>query len=206
VPNVSNGDPREEILDAAAALFSTIGYTTTTTRMIAETVGLRQASLFHYFSRKEAILTELLDRTVRPTLELVRRLRVAGLGPEATLWILVHNDTKLLCRGPYNRGALLLLPEARSPQFASFWRLRQKLFTFYRRQLLDGISAGTFPDAVPALAPDMVFSFVESVIIARPSVRANPATPAALADAALRMVGVSPERLATARHQGEAAR
>jgi AcrR family transcriptional regulator len=199
VPSLSGGDPREEILDAAAALFSTIGYTTTTTRTIAEAVGLRQASLFHYFARKEAILAELLDRAVRPTLDLIPELRRADLAPDATLWALVRIDVELLCRGPNNRGALFLLPEARGPQFASFWKARHRLFSFYRRQVLTGIERRAFPEADPTYAPDMVYGFVESVIIARPSVRADPGTPPAHADGALRMLGTHPDRIQEAR-------
>jgi AcrR family transcriptional regulator len=61
-PRSSTADPQEEILAAAADLFATVGYTAASTRAIAQAVGLRQASLFHYFPRKEAILDELLDR------------------------------------------------------------------------------------------------------------------------------------------------
>ena len=73
VPQLVPADVREEILSAAAGLFETYGYTATSTRAIATEVGLRQASLFHYFARKDDILSELLDRTLRPTLEGVRR-------------------------------------------------------------------------------------------------------------------------------------
>lgn len=206
MPGKHNGNPREEILDAAALLFSTVGYTTTTTRHIAEAVGLRQASLFHYFPRKEMILTELLDRTVGPTLKLVQELGGAGLDPESALWILVHDDVRLLCSGPYNRGALLMLPEARGPQFAAFWRRRDRLFAFYRRLLLDGQAAGAFPDAPRPLAADLIFSLVESVINARPSVRSNSETPRVYADAALRSLGVPGRRIAEVRQPDRSSR
>ena len=44
---------REEILDASAELFTTRGFTNTSTRVIAEAVGLRQASLYHHFATKD---------------------------------------------------------------------------------------------------------------------------------------------------------
>ncbi|MFX8316426.1 helix-turn-helix domain-containing protein, partial [Acinetobacter baumannii] len=47
---------RDEILDAASELFTTLGYTGTSTRTIAESVGIRQASLYHYFTTKDDIL------------------------------------------------------------------------------------------------------------------------------------------------------
>ena len=61
-------DTREAILDVAAELFANKGYAATGTREIATMVGLRQASLFHYFARKEDLFAELLDRTVSPAL------------------------------------------------------------------------------------------------------------------------------------------
>ena len=57
--------PREEILDAAAGLFVSQGLAATTTRQIAERVGIRQASLYYYFAGKDEILLELLTQSVR---------------------------------------------------------------------------------------------------------------------------------------------
>jgi AcrR family transcriptional regulator len=198
-PRSSTVDPQEEILQAAAELFASEGYTATSTRAIAQAVGLRQASLFHYFPRKEAILAELLDRTLRPPLDMSRRLEQAALGPEATLWVLAERDVSNLCAGPHNLGALQLLPEARADQFAWFWRRRQRLFSFYRRAIRSGVESELFPAGAGPTAPDLVFGLVESVITAKPVVRADPTTPSQIADAALRMLGVPPARLERAR-------
>jgi AcrR family transcriptional regulator len=187
-------DAGEEILQAAAELFGAQGYTTTTTREIADAVGLRQASLFHYFARKEDILIELLDRTVRPTLEEVRRSKLENYDPDLALWRLCAVDTANLCRGPHNLGALQLLPEARAPQFDFFWRRRNQLFRVYARLIARGHDEGTFREADPRVAPVVVFALVESVITALPAFRRNPTTPAVIADAALRVCGVTPGR------------
>jgi hypothetical protein len=128
-----------------------------------------------------------------------RRLERAALGPEATLWVLAERDVGNLCAGPHNLGALQLLPEARGDQFAWFWRRRQRLSSFYRRAIRAGAEIGLFPAATRATAPDLVFGLVESVITAKPVVRADPATPAQVADSALRMLGVTPARLERAR-------
>ncbi|HEX3841361.1 MAG TPA: TetR/AcrR family transcriptional regulator [Acidimicrobiales bacterium] len=198
----STGDPRQEILGAAADLFSSGGYTATSTGAIAEAVGLRQASLFYYYPSKEAILTELLDRTVRPTLALTRRLSEAELGPESTLWVLAERDVANLCSGSHNLGALQLLPEAHGEQFSWFWRRRHRLFEFYRRQVQLGTAAGRFPAGDLPSAPDLVFGLVESVITARPSVRRDRAVGANVADAALRLLGVPFAPLRQARRRG----
>jgi AcrR family transcriptional regulator len=197
----TTGDTREEILAAAANLFGTNGYTATSTGAIARAVGLRQASLFYYYPSKEAILTELLDRTVRPTLDLTRRLDEAELGPESALWVLAERDVTNLCSGSHNLGVLQLLPESHAAQFAWFWRRRQRLFDFYRRQIRQGSDAGLFP-AASRSSPDLVFGLVESVITARPSVRRDRSIGASVADTVLRMLGVPPGQLRRARHRG----
>jgi AcrR family transcriptional regulator len=197
VPKELVGDVREEILTAAAALFERDGYTSTSTRAIAVAVGLRQASLFHYFDRKEDILTELLDQTLRPTLELVDRTSLESLDADAALWLLAREDVANLCRGTHNLGALQLLPEVRSPQFEWFWRRRRQLFRVYEKQIYRGITAGLFPQADVDTTGDLVFGLVESVITARPRLRRRSTTPVVIADNALRLCGVRPGRIRT---------
>ena len=77
----ADATPREQILDAAAALFAERGFAATTTRLIAERVGIRQASLYYHFAGKDELLIELLTTSVRPSLDAVRRIE--GLVPGA---------------------------------------------------------------------------------------------------------------------------
>ena len=203
-PRTSDADPRDEILSAAAELFAAVGYSAASTRLIAQSVGLRQASLFHYYPRKEAILSALLDQTVRSTLELTKRIEAADLGPEAAMWVLVEADVANLCHGPHNVGALQLLPEARGEQFDWFWKRRARLVAYYRKQIKAGHAAGLFPVGDSNLIVELVFGLVESVITARSSVRADPATPALLAGAALRMLGTPAARVDRAATKAQA--
>ncbi|MGH3975407.1 MAG: TetR/AcrR family transcriptional regulator, partial [Pseudonocardiaceae bacterium] len=69
LPQVAGGrpswmEPREEILNIAAGLFVERGFAATSTREIAEVVGIRQASLYFHFANKEEILGELLQRSI----------------------------------------------------------------------------------------------------------------------------------------------
>ena len=93
-------DVREEILTAAAQLFEANGLTATTTAAIAAAAGLSEASVFHYFDRKQDIMVELLGRAVRPTLKVVRQNRLELYEPDVAVWQLVHMDVSILCRGP----------------------------------------------------------------------------------------------------------
>lgn len=109
---LSGRPPREELLCAAAELFTVQGYAATTTRAVAERAGMRQATMYHYFGGKEDLLAELLESTVGPSLAQARRL-LADTGRSAArrLWELCLFDVLRLCGAPYNLGALYLLPE-----------------------------------------------------------------------------------------------
>ncbi|MER5854785.1 helix-turn-helix domain-containing protein [Streptomyces sp900105245] len=198
--------PREEVLAAAAELFTAHGYTATSTRAVAERAGLRQASLYHYFDGKEAILAALLEGTVRPSLEMARELVTrAGTAAEARLWALCHSDVLLLCGGPHNPGALYLLPEAQTERFAVFHRVRAELKAAYGELLEDTEPGAVLTTEELALRTDLVFGLTESVILIR---RADPARgaralAAATADAALRVAGVPQRSLARQRREGQ---
>lgn len=199
LPRASDADPQDEIRAVAAHMFASRGYTATSTRAIAAAVGLRQASIFHYYPRKEALLADLLDETVRPTLDYAMELEGVGLSPRPAIWLLVAKDVTTLCRAPHNAGSLQLLPEVRSPQFAWFWQRRQDLMDCYDHQVQAGLARGVFTCARPELATDMVFGLVESVITGRAELRSDPATPATFADASLRLLGVGAASVAAAR-------
>ncbi|KJY35495.1 MULTISPECIES: TetR/AcrR family transcriptional regulator [Streptomyces] len=191
--------PREELLCAAAELFTVRGYAATTTRAVAERAGMRQATMYHYFGGKEELLAELLESTVAPSLALSRRLRGETGRPAALrLWELCRSDVLLLCGGPYNLGALYLLPELDSPRLEPFRRMRDELRDNYRA-LLEATPLGAElagDTAALALRNDLVFGLIEGVMLIR---RSDPARPVAAfaeaaADAALRIAGVAPAR------------
>lgn len=123
--------PRQEILDAAAALFTELGYAGTSTRAIADRVGVRQASLYYHFAGKDEILLELLEASVRPTLEVVDGLRGRSRDAAATLHALVVIDVGTLLAGPLGVPALYLAPEVQLPVFQDFRDHRAQLRDVY---------------------------------------------------------------------------
>ncbi|GIH61754.1 hypothetical protein Msi02_25710 [Microbispora siamensis] len=198
--------PREEILTAAAELFTTHGYAATTTRAMAERAGIRQASIYHYFGGKEDILAELLESTVRPSLETAGAL--TGGTPEERLWELCHCDARLLCSGPHNLGALYLLPEVRTERFAAFRRMRGELKDAYARLLAATSAGAALTPADRALRTDLLFALIEGVILIRRDAPGEMAADvletlaAATADAALRLAGIADRDLPGPRTTG----
>ncbi|WP_123023931.1 TetR/AcrR family transcriptional regulator [Mycolicibacterium stellerae] len=182
---------RDEILDAAAELFTTLGYSATSTRTIAESVGIRQASLYHYFDTKSDILCALLSQTVTPTLSFIDSLRGATPEPTAVehLHALAVFDGDQLLSGRWNLGALYLLPELRDAALEPFWSERERLRVHYLT-LGRTIVAET---GVHEAAAELPFRLVEALVNIR-SLPAGPAPadlPVHVADACLRVLGVA---------------
>jgi len=163
-PTEAGNDTREAILDAAASLFLSQGYAATGTREIAARVGIRQASLFHHFARKDDLLAELLDRTVEPALAATAWLVTAPGPPDVRLYLLVRQDTANLCGGGRNLAALQLLPEAHAERFASFWAKRATLRSRYEALVRQAAEAGLVVELPVGILTDLVFGAVEATM------------------------------------------
>jgi AcrR family transcriptional regulator len=195
---------REEILDAAAQLFSEQGYAGTSTRGIALAVGIKQASLYYHFANKEHILIELLGTTVIPSLEAAGALADRAEPPEVKLWALAAFDVRSLCSGRWNVGALYLLPELRSDRFSAFHAQRNTLRSVYTQLVSEGIERGTFGADDGGVATDLVLGLVRSVVPIRADRgHLDPAAVApAIADGCLRLLVCPSRRAAAAARRG----
>lgn len=190
-PSRPGATARDEILDAAAELFTTQGFANTSTRSIADAVGIRQSSLYHHFKTKDDILEDLLEGTVAGGLEFART--VAALPPaEAAAGSRLHAvalfDGTQLCSARWNLGLLYHLPEARSGRFARFLADRQELRNLYGELGAAFSPAGTVsgPGANPG---DLAFRLVESLISLRADGLATPDSPLQAADAGIVLCG-----------------
>ncbi|ADX71526.1 transcriptional regulator [Pseudarthrobacter phenanthrenivorans Sphe3] len=191
-PSRPGATARDEILDAAAELFTTQGFANTSTRSIADAVGIRQSSLYHHFKTKDDILEDLLEGTVAGGLEFART--VAALPPaEAAAGSRLHAvalfDGTQLCSARWNLGLLYHLPEARSGRFARFLADRQELRNLYGELGAAFSPAGTVsgPGANPG---DLAFRLVESLISLRADGLATPDSPLQAADAGIVLCGL----------------
>ncbi|PTL72309.1 TetR family transcriptional regulator [Rathayibacter caricis DSM 15933] len=152
---------RADILAAGAALFCTEGFGSTSTHAIAGAAGIRQASLYHHFPGKHAVLLELLLGTVQPSLDAAAQLLARDESPAARLWALCVSDVRLLSAGEHNVGALYLLPELGDERFAAFRERRSELETAYRTL----VAACGAEDVEVGAA--LVLALVENVILQR---------------------------------------
>ena len=128
--------PRDEIIDHAARLFVGRGYAATSTREIADAVGIRQASLYYHFAGKEDVLRELLERTIRPTTTRIEQLEAdaSELGWDVALCLLLLIDVRTLAEARHNSGLLQRLPDVTATSaFAEFASARTDLSDAYER-------------------------------------------------------------------------
>ena len=52
---------RQDILDATASSLATVGYTATTVKLIAESIGMQDASIYYHFASKDELVGQVLD-------------------------------------------------------------------------------------------------------------------------------------------------
>ncbi|QZQ55734.1 TetR/AcrR family transcriptional regulator [Curtobacterium sp. TC1] len=207
VPNADSArSPRDQILDAAAALFVENGISATSTRAIAERVGIRQASLYYHFAGKDDMLVELLTTSVRPSLELVRELeqRVPASATAAgALAALVLIDVETLARTPHNIGTLYLLPEVQGERYDGFRAERIQLRDAYGR--LGSLAADS--DVTVAISParlgGILIQLAETVIQLRRVGGVEDADRDAIVATCLRACGLDTTAVADARREAE---
>jgi AcrR family transcriptional regulator len=191
---------REEILEAAAQLFSENGYAATSTRSIALAVGIKQASLYYHFASKEDILAELLAGTVEPSLAFSLKIGRSRRPAHVQLYALTLFDVTLLAGGFSNAGALYQLPELRTERFADFRADRNRLRDAYGRRIAAGARTGVFRQLSSLkVSTELVFALAESVI----AIRGNSALdtsglPPILAESCLRLLSCPDELIAEA--------
>ncbi|WP_104044149.1 TetR/AcrR family transcriptional regulator [Arthrobacter sp. ZGTC412] len=194
-PSRPGATARDEILDAAAELFTTQGFANTSTRSIADAVGIRQSSLYHHFKTKDDILEDLLEGTVLSGLTFARAVAALPLteGPDAgRLHAVALYDGTQLCSARWNLGVLYHLPEARSARFARFLANRQELRNLYG-DLGAALSLAGPAVELGANPGDLAFRLVESLINLRADGMATPSSPLQAADAGLILCGLGRE-------------
>lgn len=193
---------RDQILDAAAALFAEHGFAATSTRMIADRVGIRQASLYYHFAGKDELLIELLTKSVVPSLEAagaIEALVEGGASPAAALYRLATVDVDTLATTPHNIGTLYLLPEVQHERYELFRAGRRQLQAAYGR--LGRLVAS--PEVAALLSEtqlgELLMQLTEIVIQIRRDREPDETDADAIASSCLRLCGLGDSAISEAR-------
>jgi AcrR family transcriptional regulator len=134
------------LLAIAAEMFATRGYTLTTVRDIADEAGILSGSLYHHFSSKEAMLTEILQEFMSGLYDGFVEIAESRDSPREILDGLIRRSFETIHRSPYavalyqNESAFL----ASVPDFAFVTKTGRKIEKLWIAVLDDGRKSGAF--------------------------------------------------------------
>jgi AcrR family transcriptional regulator len=152
---------RERILYEAAQLFARQGYHGTTTREIAEAVGIRQPSLFHHFATKGAMVEALLAWDLGLALPRVHDIARQPESPAVRLYRYLRVDVTHLATAPYNLSGVYTEEVIGSPEFAPWARRRSELHDVVEEIVREGMDSGTFV----RLDPNMIRQAIGGILV-----------------------------------------
>ena len=155
-PMESDVDTRQRILQAAAALFARSGFHGTSTRDIAAEVGIRQPSLFHHFSSKQAMLAELLDRDLGEALERIRRYRATPGCTAARLHGYLVEDVAALSQSTFDARGLYNDEVLDGEHLVEQRNQRRALHHETRDLVGEGIASGEFREIDRVFAQQVI--------------------------------------------------
>ncbi len=188
---------RERILREASELFASRGYAATTTRAIADAVGVKQPGLFYHFKSKAAIMEELLSHSLTEPTRLAVRLVDEEGSPATRLYAYLRFDLAHILGSPYKLVGLdseaVLLDES----FAH-WRTTLDVLRSARRSLIQqAVERGEFVEVDPELINDAITGLILGMIQGRRDLNGEQALRLGqqAADLALRAVLREPSEL-----------
>jgi TetR/AcrR family transcriptional regulator len=159
----SSGEPREQILSAAAALFAARGIGEVSMLEIAEQSGLGQSSLYYWYRRKELIVAELLQQVNRLPLAFAKQLESEGDGADVQLYRLVQFDVRTVCDFPLEITEVHRLSRREKAAFETYWKERRELTATLERLITRGVEAGAFRSVDAYLCALTIIAEDESV-------------------------------------------
>lgn len=146
----------DRILRVAADLFAQRSYAGTTTRQIAEAVGIQQPSLFYHFPSKAHIVDALIEWDLGRIMPFVRELSSSPHPAAVRLYAYLAFDVGHLMESPFNLAGVYsddVMGEARFKKWRSLLEERRGVV---RDTVQDGIDEGSFIEMSPALASETV--------------------------------------------------
>lgn len=167
-------DTRTTILDAAEPLFAERGFARTTIKAIGARAGVNTALLYYYFTDKERLYREVLQRLIGKLVERTSSRLLAGGTPQARLVALVQAQAEVLAANP-NFPRLVVRELAESDAEHAVEQIQHIAATTFTRLcdlVREGQGSGAFREGIdPRFAAISIVSQVAYFFIARPAIR-----------------------------------
>jgi AcrR family transcriptional regulator len=144
---------KQEILEAAAQIFSEKGYHAASMQDIANIVNLQKASLYHHISGKQEILFELLDQALDVLIQRIEGVLTLQKTSEEKLRLAMRVYIKTLVDQRDLSAVLLFEHRSLNESYRSrHLPKRDEFEQLWRRMIEDGILEKSFNFPDPALA------------------------------------------------------
>ena len=144
---------RNEILEAAAQIFSQKGFHAASMQDIAAAVHLQKASLYYHVNSKQEILLDLLDQALDLLIDRLSEVVSQPLQPREKMRLAMRTYLQALV--DYKDLASVLLLEYRSLEPEQYQRhlpRRDRFEGLWRELIREGVAQGSFACDDPALA------------------------------------------------------
>lgn len=147
-----------EILRHAARVFAAKGYRDTTTEDIADKVGLKKSSLYHYFKTKEDILFRALMLHLRSSLDGLEPLVKGTHPPAERLRLGIELQCQEMMKAPYIANLFVSDRSYLKPShLRQCMELRKKHELVLRTIIEQGMTDGSFPSVDSVLAVKLIY-------------------------------------------------
>lgn len=200
---VKEADVRKnEILDAAAALFAEKGFDNTSTNNILDAVGIARGTLYHHFKSKEDIMDALIRR--QSTLLLEQARRAAEDKSVSVEERLIRTILALQIEASGHTEGSEMIDHLHNPQNALMHQktrqvILQNVPPILAGILEDGIAEGHFDTPYPLECMEITVSYLDTVLdddIFELTPQQRPAKVKAFLFLLERMLGAKPGQLA----------
>jgi AcrR family transcriptional regulator len=156
---------RDEILAAAAQIFSQKGFHATSMQDIAEAVNLQKASLYHHVSSKQEILVDVLDMALDLFIANMQAVMASPLPPDEMLRQAMLTYMVTILQERDLASVLLLEHRSLEPELHSRHIPRRDRFESLWRDLIQqGLDAGFYCAVDPAMTARALLGVMNWVI------------------------------------------
>lgn len=158
---------KNEILDAAAALFAQKGFDHTSTSEIMEAVGIAKGTLYHHFKSKEAIMDAIIERQSERMLAAARKTAEDRSIPVPERMLRVVMALKL--EGAQGEGGRDMIEHLHKPQNALMHQKSKQIIMKEPPPILaivlqDGIEQGLFDSPYPLECMEMSVAYLNTLL------------------------------------------
>lgn len=151
---------RADIVAAATRLFGQRGYHATSMTEIAESLGIRKASLYYHVRKKEDLLFAIHEQLIDELIERTLPVFTSSEPPPAKIRAAITTAMSFVAE--HRDGVTVFLHEQRAVHDGERWRELVVKRDFYEqmvhRIVADGSAAGAFVDVPPRIAAKAILS------------------------------------------------